>query len=146
MAAATALRARVSSIMAAAMKPASAAAAAAAAKAPDSVVLINCTMNNIHVCVSNLDGAVIAKCSGGVLGYKHRLRTSPLAAKEMGENVAKKAIDQGFRMAHVHMKGPSRNRSQVLRGILGAGLSVYDVKDVTPIPTNGCRPPHARRL
>lgn len=103
-------------------------------------------MNNIHVCVSNVEGEVIAKCSGGVLGYKHRERASPLAAREIAEAVAKKAMESGHRISHVHMKGPSKGRSQVLRGLTTAGLKIHDIKDVTPMPTNGCRPPHARRL
>ena len=123
-----------------------AAAAAAAGKQADSVVRVNCTMNNIHVCVANLDGAVVSKVSGGLLGFSHRERAGPAAAFKIGEAVAKRAVERGHRVAHVEMKGPSRGRAQVLRGIAVAGLRVVDIRDVTPMPTNGCRPPHARRL
>jgi small subunit ribosomal protein S11 len=144
---AAAMRARVSSVFAASKgSNAPSAAALLASKQPDSVVHVNCTMNNIHVCVSNLDGQVLAKCSGGVLGYKHRERASPVAAREIAENVGKKAIESGYKLSHVHMQGPSRGRSQVLRGLTSAGLKIADIRDVTPMPTNGCRPPHTRRL
>lgn len=103
-------------------------------------------MSNVHVCVSTLDGNVVSKASSGMLGYKHRLRNGPMAGKEVAELACKKAFESGHRLAHVHVKGPSRSRSVILRGILSGGLEVKDIRDVTPIPTNGCRPKHARRL
>lgn len=139
-----ALRSRISAIFGSGRT--AAAAAAVAARQPDSVVLVNATMNNIHVCVSNLEGQVVSKCSGGVLGYKHRQRAGALAAREIAESVSKKATDLGFKIAHVHLKGPSKGRSQILRGIQMGGLKIADIQDVTPQPTNGCRPPHMRRL
>jgi small subunit ribosomal protein S11 len=142
MATLNALRSRISTIFDAAAKP----AAAAVSRAADSVVTVNCTMNNIHVAVSNIEGQVVSRCSGGMLGYKHRQRASGIAAREIGQQAAKKAFDAGFRMSHVELKGPSKGRAQVLRGIQLGGLNVNDIRDVTPIPTNGCRPKHMRRL
>jgi small subunit ribosomal protein S11 len=145
MAAIGALRSKINSIVASAALPA-AAAAAAAARMPDSVVTVNATMNNIHACVSNLDGQVVSKGSGGVLGLKHRARATPEAARDIGEQIARKAYDLGYRVSHIRLKGPSRGRSQVLRGLISGGLKVYDIKDITPMPTNGCRPKTMRRL
>lgn len=113
---------------------------------PDSIVIVNATMNNIHACVSNIDGQVVSKCSGGILGLKHRERATPEAARDIGENIAKRAYELGYRMSHVRLKGPSKGRSMVLRGLLAGGLNVWDIKDITPMPTNGCRPKSMRRL
>jgi len=134
--------------LAAAARPGSvaAAAAAAAARQPDATVMIRTTMNNIHACVSNLEGDVVARSSGGLAGFKHRQRASGAAAKDIGVAIAKKAAETGHRIVHVHMKGPARGRAQVLRGIQEGGLRVYDIKDVTALPTGGCRPPAMRRL
>jgi len=138
------IRAKVQSIFAAVARPA--VAAAAAARTPDSVVLVNTTMNNIHACVSDLDGQVVASCSGGMVGQKHRARASVVSARDVGVSIAKKAAEKGFQLSHVHLKGPSTGRSQLLRGLVAGGLAVHDIRDVTPAPTNGCRPPKARRL
>ncbi len=141
-----AVRSKITSILSAAGAAAKPAVAAAAGARPDAVVIVNATMNNIHACVSNLDGQVVSKCSGGILGLKHRERATPEAARDIGENIAKRAYEQGYRMAHVHLKGPSKGRSMVLRGLLAGGLQVWDIKDITPMPTNGCRPKKQRRL
>lgn len=103
-------------------------------------------MNNIHVTVSNLDGDVISRCSGGVVGYKHRARASPQAASDIAQQAVEKAVAAGYKNTHVELKGPSRSRGQILRGISNTGIKIYDIRDVTPMPTNGCRPKSARRL
>ena len=103
-------------------------------------------MNNIHVCVSTIEGAVVTKLSGGNLGYKHRARSTPVAAVELGTAVAKKAVDAGHTLAHLRFKGPSAGRTGVMRGLLAGGIQVLDIKDITRMPTNGCRPKHQRRL
>lgn len=139
-----AIRGKIPSIMAAAAR--SGAPVMSVGLRPDSVVIVNATMNNIHACVSNLDGQVVSKCSGGILGLKHRERATPEAARDIGENIAKRAYELGYRMSHVHLKGPSKGRSMVLRGLLAGGLNVWDIKDITPMPTNGCRPKSMRRL
>lgn len=136
------LAGRISSVFAGASR----AAAASAAATADSIVHVNCTLNNIHVTVSNLEGHVVSRCSGGMIGFKHRQRANPLAAKDIAQKAVSAATQAGYRVAHIEMKGPSRGRSQVLRGILGAGMRVVDIRDVTPIPTSGCRPKSARRL
>jgi len=112
----------------------------------DSVVHVNCTMNNIVVSVSTLDGEVISRCSGGMIGLKHRARASASAATDIAKNAAQKAVEKGFKITEVRLKGPSRSRGQILRGIQGAGMKISEIRDLTPMPTNGCRPPAARRL
>lgn len=120
--------------------------AATRVAAADSTVHVRMTMNNIHVTVSNVEGATVSRSSGGILGFKHRARADPDSAQEIAERASQKAVEAGHKRAHVHFRGPSRARGQILLGIVSGGLQVADVKDVTPIPTNGCRPRHARRL
>jgi small subunit ribosomal protein S11 len=122
------------------------AARAAAAAAPDCVVHASCTMNNIHVTVANLEGQVVSRASGGTVGQKHRARASPTAALDVASAATAKAVEAGHKVGHVHLRGPSRARGQLLRGIQTAGMRIFDIKDVTPMPTNGCRPKAARRL
>jgi small subunit ribosomal protein S11 len=121
-------------------------AATATATGPDSVVVIKSTMNNTHVVISTIDGEVISKCSGGNVGLKHRARATPQAGLEIAKKAAEKAVLKGYALAHVEMKGPSRGRGQVLQGLTASGLRIHDIRDVTPFPTNGCRPPSVRRL
>ena len=113
---------------------------------PDSIVTITTTMNNVHVCVADIDGQVISKVSGGNLGYKHRQRASPTAAMEIGTKAAEKAYAAGFRLCHLRLKGPSSGRAGALRGVQAGGVVIADIADVTRLPTNGCRPKSARRL
>lgn len=133
-------------------------------------------MNNVHCVVSDIEGQVVSKCSGGMVGLKHRARAAPLAGIEISRKAVEKAVARGFSLAHVRLKGPSRGRGQLLQaspprcllpfhhsstrarvlcpwpgflcvqGIAAAGMRVADIRDVTPYPTNGCRPPSARRL
>ena len=72
-------------------------------------------MNNIHVVVSNVEGQVVSKCSGGMIGLKHRARATPLAGVEIARKAAEKAVALGFSLAHVHLKGPSKGRGQILQ-------------------------------
>jgi len=131
---------------AAASARAQAASAAADSAQPDSVVHISMSTNNTVVSVSTLDGDVVARSSGGALGLRHRARASPAAAADVARAAAARAVERGFKVCHVRMIGPSRARGQALRGVQGAGMRVFDIRDVTPTQTNGCRPPAARRL
>jgi len=136
------LRAKITSIFNQSARPLE----AAAQRTADSTITVTSTMNNVHVVVSNVDGQVVSKCSGGMCGHKHRQRASAEAAVEVGEKAAKKAFDAGHRISHLHVKGPSRGRGGVLRGLASGGLKICDIRDITPQPTNGCRPKSARRL
>ena len=113
---------------------------------PDSKVHVRMTMNNIHITVSNIEGSPISKSTGGMAGFKHRARASPAAAQRIAQNAASGAVSAGYKNSHVLFRGPSAARGQVLLGLASGGLTIYDIKDVTPLPTNGCRPKHARRL
>jgi ribosomal protein S11 len=145
-----ALRSRITSIFNAAAPAAAAAEAAAAAQAAartaDSFITVTSTMNNLHVCVSDIEGQVISKMSGGHLGYKHRARASPEVAQQLGAAIAKRAVQHGFTVAHLRFKGPSGGRTGVIRGLKTNGITILDMKDITMMPTNGCRPKHMRRL
>ena len=142
------LRSRITSIFNEALRPSTAIAAAAATQrpSPDSFITVTCSMNNIHVCVSTIEGDVVAKLSGGNLGFKHRERASTVAALELGTKAAQKAKEKGHSLAHLHFRGPSNGRTGVLRGLAAGGIEIADIKDVTRMPTNGCRPKAARRL
>ena len=117
-----------------------------ASSAADSVILVSSTQNNVHVTVSDLEGRVVTRATGGMMGHKHRARASPQAASEVAQRAGKAAVDKGFAVAHLHLKGPSRSRGLVLRGLLNAGVKITTIRDVTPVPTPGTRPPAARRL
>lgn len=117
-----------------------------AANAADTIVRVSSTMNNIYVTVSDIEGRVVSRASGGMLGLKHRQRATPQAGQAVAEQAVNKAVAAGHKVASVEMKGPSRGRGQILRGIMNGGLRVISIRDTTPIPTNGCRPPAARRL
>jgi small subunit ribosomal protein S11 len=123
-----------------------AARGAAARHSADCVVRINSTMNNVRVTVSDLEGKIISRASGGTVGQKHRLRASPTAAREAAEAAAAKAAAAGFTTSHVELQGASRSRGVVLKGLRDAGLGIVDIRDVTPVPMNGTRPKAARRL
>ena len=123
-----------------------AARAASAARPPaDSFIRVAATGNNIHVTISDIEGRVVSRSSGGVVGYKHRSRASPEAALAASRDAAKKALGAGYAAGHLELRGPSSGRGQLLQGILEAGMRVVDIRDPTPVPTPGCRPKKARR-
>jgi small subunit ribosomal protein S11 len=109
-------------------------------------------MNNIHVVVADIDGNGVSKGSGGAVRtgespqQKHRSRRAPSHVTEVARRVAAAAYAKGHRLAHVHLNGPSASRLVALRGLVSGGLNIFDLKDVTPLPTNGCRPKKARRI
>ena len=107
---------------------------------------INCTFNNTHVCVRDLEGRVLFKSSGGNVGFKGARRSLPEAATLAAEKVAGLAVDRDFVHTSVEVQGPSGNRRPALRGLVKKGMKVWSIKDVTPLPHNGCRPRKARRL
>lgn len=117
------------------------------AAAADSVILVSSSANNCFVTVSDLDGRVVSRASGGMVpGMKHRARASPQASSAAAVIAINKALAKGYRVAHLELKGPSRGRGQVLRGITNVGMKLVDIRDVTPVPMPGTRPPAARRL
>jgi small subunit ribosomal protein S11 len=109
------------------------------------VVHIKSTFNNTIVSISDREGNVIAWASAGNMGYKGSKKSTSFAAQVTAESVAKKAMDQGMKEVDVLVKGPGSGRETAIRSLQAVGLKVNMIKDVTPIPHNGCRPPKQRR-
>jgi len=110
------------------------------------VVHIQSTFNNTIVTISDTAGNVVSWSSSGVMGFKGSRKSTPFAAQLTAEDAAKKAIEHGMRNVEVYVKGPGAGRESALRSLQAAGFNVTQIKDVTPIPHNGCRPPKRRRV
>jgi len=110
------------------------------------VVHIQSTFNNTIVTSTDTQGNAVAWASAGGCGFKGARKGTPFAAQSAAEIVAKKSIDQGMKKVEVYVKGPGSGRETAIRAIQGAGLEITLIKDVTPIPHNGCRPPKKRRV
>ncbi|MDI6776433.1 MAG: 30S ribosomal protein S11 [Syntrophales bacterium] len=113
---------------------------------PEGIAHIQSTFNNTIVTITDLSGNVIAWSSGGVQGFKGSRKSTPFAAQMAAEDAAKKAKEQGLKRVQVYVKGPGAGRESALRSLQIAGLSISLIRDVTPIPHNGCRPPKRRRV
>jgi small subunit ribosomal protein S11 len=109
-------------------------------------VYIQSSFNNTIITITDPRGNVVSWSSGGVVGFKGSRKSTPFAAQLAAENAAKKAIENGMKTVDVYVKGPGAGREAALRALQGAGLKVHLIKDVTPIPHNGCRPPKRRRV
>ena len=107
---------------------------------------IRSTFNNTIVTITDSNGNTIAWASAGGLGFKGSRKSTPFAAQMAAEQAAKTAIDQGMKSADVFVKGPGAGREAAIRALQAAGIEVSSIKDVTPIPHNGCRPPKRRRV
>lgn len=110
------------------------------------IVFIAATFNNTIISVADATGAVIAWSSAGAKGFKGSRKNTPFAAQVAAEDAVRKAMDHGLRTVTVEVKGPGAGRESALRAIQGAGIRVTQIKDTTPIPHNGCRPPKRRRV
>jgi small subunit ribosomal protein S11 len=110
------------------------------------MVHILATFNNTHVTVTDVSGNVVAWSSAGVKGFKGSRKSTPFAAQLTAEDAIKKAMDHGLKNAVVYVKGPGSGREAAIRALVGAGLNVTAVRDVTPVPHNGCRPRKTRRV
>ncbi len=113
---------------------------------PEGTAYIQATFNNTIVTVTDNIGNVIAWASGGAIGFKGTKKGTPFAAQLVATNVARKAIERGIRQVNILVKGPGAGRETAIRAIQSAGLMIKSIKDVTPIPHNGCRPPKQRRV
>ena len=107
---------------------------------------INATFNNTHVSITDKQGNVIAWSTCGQQGFKGSRKSTPYAAQVAADNAAKKAMEHGMKTVDAYVKGPGTGRESALRGLAAAGLIINLIKDVTPIPHNGCRPPKRRRV
>jgi small subunit ribosomal protein S11 len=110
------------------------------------VVHIQSTFNNTIVTVSDVKGEVISWSSAGAIGFKGTKKGTPFAAQIASENAARKAMEHGLRRVDVMVKGPGSGRETAIRALQAVGLEVSMIKDVTPIPHNGCRAPKKRRV
>ena len=110
------------------------------------IVHIQSTFNNTVVSVTDVNGNVIAWASAGVRGFKGSRKSTPFAAQLAAEDAAKKAQEHGMRSIAVYVKGPGAGRESALRALQAAGFKISLIRDVTPIPHNGCRPPKRRRV
>jgi small subunit ribosomal protein S11 len=107
---------------------------------------ITATFNNTLVSITDTHGNVISWSSAGNRGFKHSRKSTPFAAQMAAEDAARKAMDHGMRTIVAYLKGPGSGRESALRALQSAGLKVTAIRDVTPIPHNGCRPPKRRRV
>lgn len=110
------------------------------------VVHINATFNNTMVTVTDAQGNTIAWSSSGSLGFKGSRKSTPYAAQVAAEKAASKAVEHGMKNIDVEILGPGSGRESALRAFQAVGLIVGSIRDVTPIPHNGCRPPKRRRV
>ncbi len=109
-------------------------------------VHIRSTFNNTIVTISDLNGNAISWASAGELGFRGSKKSTPFAAQEAAETAAKAAMEHGLKSVEVYVKGPGAGRESAIRALQTVGLEVTMIKDVTPIPHNGCRPPKRRRV
>jgi len=107
---------------------------------------VQATFNNTIVTIADTIGNTIAWASAGNSGFKGARKSTPFAAQIAAENAAKKALETGMKEVEVYVKGPGAGREAAIRAIQAAGLGITVIKDVTPIPHNGCRPPKKRRV
>jgi small subunit ribosomal protein S11 len=102
--------------------------------------------NNTLVSITDPEGNVIAYSSAGTAGFKGSRKGTAFAAQRAAEQAARRSMDQGLRQVDVYIRGPGAGREAAIRSLQGAGLNVTSIRDVTPIPHNGCRPPKRRRV
>ena len=107
---------------------------------------IRSTFNNTIITITDTNGNAVSWASAGELGYKGSRKSTPYAAQMAAETAAKIAVDQGMKTVEVYVKGPGSGRESAIRALQSVGLEISLIKDVTPIPHNGCRPPKRRRV
>ena len=110
------------------------------------VAHIKSTFNNTLVTISDLNGNVISWASAGEMGFRGSRKSTPFAAQMAAETATKVAMEHGMKTVEVYVKGPGAGREAAIRALQATGLEVNSIKDVTPIPHNGCRPPKRRRV
>ena len=107
---------------------------------------IRSSFNNTMVTITDLEGNALSWASSGGLGFRGSRKSTPFAAQTAAETAAKAAMEYGLKTVEVYVKGPGQGREAAIRALQSAGLEVVSIKDVTPIPHNGCRPPKRRRV
>ena len=107
---------------------------------------IQSTFNNTLVTLTDMDGNALSWSSAGALGFKGSKKSTPFAAQMAAEEASKAAMEHGLKTGEVYVKGPGSGREAAIRALQAAGLEITMIKDITPIPHNGCRPPKRRRV
>jgi len=110
------------------------------------VVHVNASFNNTMISIADSQGNVIAWSSAGMMGFKGSRKSTPYAAQVAAEDAGRKAMEHGMRTVEVNVSGPGSGRESALRALQAVGFMVTSIRDVTPIPHNGCRPPKRRRV
>src|SRR6056300_304663 len=110
------------------------------------VAHVNSTFNNTLITISDAQGNAISWSSAGTMGFKGSRKSTPYAAQVAAEDAGKKAMEHGVKTLEVHVRGPGSGRESALRALQAAGFTITSIRDVTPIPHNGCRPPKRRRV
>ncbi|MBI1766638.1 MAG: 30S ribosomal protein S11 [Acidobacteria bacterium] len=113
---------------------------------PQGVVHIQATFNNTLISITDLQGNLVSQCSSGAMGFRGSRKGTPFAAQQASSKAAGIARDAGMRSVEVRVKGPGSGRESAVRAIHSAGIEIRLIRDVTPIPHNGCRPPKRRRV
>lgn len=110
------------------------------------VAHVNSTFNNTMITISDAQGNAISWSSAGAMGFKGSRKSTPYAAQVAAEDAGRKAMDHGMKTLEVEVQGPGSGRESALRALQAAGFTITTIRDVTPIPHNGCRPPKRRRV
>lgn len=110
------------------------------------IVHIKSTFNNTIITITDLQGETIAWCSSGASGFKGAKKSTPFAAQMAAEKAAKQAMDQGIKQTEIMVNGPGAGRETAIRAIQATGIEITLIKDITPVPHNGCRSPKKRRV
>ena len=113
---------------------------------PIGIAHVNATFNNTIITITDTKGNTIAWSSAGAEGFKGSRKSTPFAAQRAAENAGKKAKDNGVKTLEIEVRGPGSGRESALRALQSTGFIITSIKDVTPIPHNGCRPPKRRRV
>jgi small subunit ribosomal protein S11 len=113
---------------------------------PAGIAHILATFNNTIISITDMEGNLLSACSAGAVGFKGSRKGTPFAAQQAATNAANAAKEYGMRSLLVFLKGPGAGRESAIRALQASGLEVKSIKDITPIPHNGCRPPKRRRV
>jgi small subunit ribosomal protein S11 len=113
---------------------------------PRGIVFISATFNNTLISITDLNGNLVSQSSAGARGFRGSRKGTPFAAQQAATEAAKKALDAGMHECEVRVKGPGGGRESAIRSINNSGIRVMLIRDTTPIPHNGCRPPKRRRV
>ena len=112
----------------------------------DGVAHIRSSFNNTIITFTDLQGNVVSWASAGNAGFKGSRKSTPFAAQQAAEQASERAMEHGVRRVHVHVKGPGSGRETAIRSIQNSGIEIKGIRDMTPVPHNGCRPPKRRRV